>query len=216
MENNSGLRKVLYYQPIYSFFQNLVGADKVRKWLVNYVMKIKNEETVVDLGCGPGDILKHLPNSIKYIGIDINESYITKAKNRFEHKGNFFLGDALNLLTDKKDEIGEADLVLSIGFLHHLKDEQVLLLLKSIKELLKEGGRCIFLEPTFLLNQNNLSKWIMKMDRGKNIRLETDWKSLIGKVFPNSSTSIVQGLILIPYVHILVECFNNKKEGSKL
>ncbi len=215
MENNSGIRKLLNWCYIYSFFQDLIGGEKVRKWLAQSVYRVQSGDTIIDLGCGPGDILRHLPENIKYIGIDINQSYIKTAQKKYGYKGQFIEGDALYILENEKVGIEKANLVLCIGFLHHLRDEEVLLLLKSIKKLLKEEGRCIFLEPTFLLKQNNLSKWIMKMDRGKNIRSERSWKSLVGKVFPNSSTYIIQGLILIPYIHILMECFNDKEERGK-
>lgn len=45
--------------------------------------------SILDIGCGPGDILQYLP-SINYVGFDINRKCIEAARRRFGDKGTFF------------------------------------------------------------------------------------------------------------------------------
>ncbi|MGB9680909.1 MAG: class I SAM-dependent methyltransferase, partial [Minisyncoccia bacterium] len=173
------------------------------------VYKLKKGEAILDLGCGTGDILNYIPEGIKYYGIDIRENYISEAEKKFRNKGVFFVEDAIKILKDKTKIIDKVDLIIANGFLHHLDNEEAKDLLNNIRNYLKEGGRCIFLEPVYLFHQKKFSKWIMGLDRGQHIRSESEWKTLISSVFDSFQTHILQGLIFLPYIHILIECKND-------
>lgn len=56
------------------------------------------DKTVLDIGCGFGDMAKYLSNkftNVKYIGVDINEAIIGEARKNFQDNENikFYLGD---------------------------------------------------------------------------------------------------------------------------
>ena len=74
---------------------------------------------ILDVGCGPADILAYLPN-VDYWGFDISEAYIERAGNAFGTRGHF---NCKQLQVDDLDELPKFDVVLAIGLLHHIDDQ---------------------------------------------------------------------------------------------
>jgi SAM-dependent methyltransferase len=215
-QNDRGLRALLTVSSLYEFLQQkLLGSNSARRWLANNVWKLKGGETIVDIGCGGGTILKSLPPGIRYCGIDVSENYIRAAHRKFSDRGTFFLGTVQNLLDQNAWPLNSADLVLCNGLLHHLSDPEALKVLELSKQLMKPRGRLVCLEAVLLDRQTRLSKWMVSADRGRHVRSERDWKKLIAQVFPSYSTSIITGLIRIPYTHIIIECLNEEPDGKQ-
>jgi ubiquinone/menaquinone biosynthesis C-methylase UbiE len=207
MQKIADVRNILSSAVLYSTFQNLVGAKKARRWLVECFWNIKKNCKIIDIGCGTGDILGYLPDGIEYLGFDKSEVCIKQAKNRFSDraKANFLHGTAEVFLDDCR--FHGVDIVLCIGVLHHLDDSEVIETLKFSKKVLKSGGLLLCIEPCFLVHQSKVSEWIMDLDRGSSIRTEEEWKRLLNTVFEHYSTSIATNLIRLPYIHILIKCF---------
>lgn len=88
-----------------------------------------SNKTLLDLACGPGELRNHI-NPKKYIGVDINESYINYAKKRYMSKENtlFVNSDITKYYT--KDRI---DVAVFISAAHHFSDDQMIALFKMIK-----------------------------------------------------------------------------------
>ena len=85
------LISVLGIPAAYRLFFLIVGGD-VRKIYTTEYVKAKPGEKVLDIGCGPGDILEYLPD-VKYTGFDLSPEYIEAAKKRFGNRGRFFCND---------------------------------------------------------------------------------------------------------------------------
>lgn len=205
MEIDSGLRGILKAPWVFGLYQWLVGADSAKKWLAGNVGNSRDGQTIVDAGCGSGALLKHLPKAVDYFGFDISESYICTAQSRFPGRGEFICGDAARFIDEKEELKGAVDVVLTFGVLHHLDDEAALELLRAAHQLLKRGGRYVSFEPTFLRHQQWLSRWIVSMDRGQNVRHEHQWQRLVSSVFSDYETSIITGLYRIPFTSIIIE-----------
>ena len=215
-QDDSGLKKLLTFSWLYEFFQaNLLGGHKARKWLATNVWKLKSRETIIDIGCGPGTILEYLPPEVSYWGIDVSENYIRSARRRFAGRGTFFLGTARDFLDHDDSHLNSADLVLCNGLLHHLSDDEAIEVLKLSRLLMKPNGRVVCLEGVFLARQTRLSRWIVSRDRGRHVRSEQEWKNLMAQVFDSYSTSILTGLLRIPYTHITIECSNERSSDKK-
>jgi len=206
MQDDRGLKRLLSFSWIYELFQNLVGAGKAHRWLAENCLRLKGGERVVDVGCGTGNFRKALPRDIEYVGFDISEKYIAKARHTFSQNGTFLVGTAADFLPDPDPRLCGADLVICMGLLHHLNDEETLQVFKLADKILRPGGRLVCWEPTFLIHQSPISRWIIGRDRGRNVRTEPEWKAIAARIFPNVSTSIVTGLVRVPYVHIIIEC----------
>ena len=72
------MRKILANPLVYKTVQKLFGSEGLRKTLSAEYLTLKNNDDLLDLGCGTGDILKFLP-SINYTGIDSSEEYVKNA-----------------------------------------------------------------------------------------------------------------------------------------
>jgi SAM-dependent methyltransferase len=210
-EDNSGLRTFLTNPTVYVFFQRLLGGRGVGAFLATNFWKLKGGETVVDIGCASGFVLDYMPNDVRYFGVDISKEYIDAAQKKFSARGNFLLGTAQDLLNNGGDVLlKKVDLVTCNGLLHHLTDDEASEILEISKQFLRPGGRLVCLEATFLMRQTRLSKQMVNMDRGRYVRSEQQWKDLIARSFDTYSTSVVTGLIRIPYTHIVIQCVNEQ------
>lgn len=207
-EDNSGLRKFLTNPSLYVLFQRILGGNGVGTFLADNFWKLKGGETVVDIGCASGFVLDYMPNDVKYYGVDINKVYIDAAQKKFSKRGTFLLGTAGDLLNNGDALVNKVDLVTCNGLLHHLTDAEAIDVMETAKQFLKPNGRLVCLEATFLTRQTRLSKQMVSMDRGRYVRSEQEWKDLISKSFNSYSTSVVTGLIRIPYTHIVIQCVN--------
>lgn len=202
MQDDKGLKAVLKIPSIYSFFQRLVGINHARQWITQEYFRAHPGDKIVDVGCGPGDLLEFLLQP-HYVGIDISKAYVQEGQRRYGKTAVFLHGTTDDYRTDER--VRDADLVICFGVLHHLNDDEARRLLAFARENLKPGGRFVGLEPCLLAHQSKLSAWIMSRDRGQNVRLERGWKSLLEAEFPASSTAVLTGLMRIPYTHIILE-----------
>lgn len=200
------LTHVLSVPWVYELFQNAVGAKSARRWIAKKYWRLNGGEKIVDIGCGPGVILDYLPPGVTYIGFDISESYIQSAQAKYGSRATFIVSTASELLKKPDERFNNADLVVCNGLLHHLNDEESLEVLRFAHQVLKPGGRLVMIEACFLVRQNLLSKFIMNQDRGMHLREEQAWKTLVGKAFESYTTDIATALVLVPYVHIIIEC----------
>src|SRR5512133_194816 len=85
----SGVRAIFSNPSVYSVFQNIMGAHRSRTDLVEGFIKPFPGCAILDIGCGPADILAYFPET-DYWGYDISDVYIAKAKKRFGTQGHFF------------------------------------------------------------------------------------------------------------------------------
>ena len=205
MQTDSGLRSVLAIPWLYRLFDMLVGSKANREWFIKNVLDLRDGQKLVDVGCGPADILDRLPG-VEYVGLDISDAYIQAARIKFKGRAgaNFLSGGVkdwvLNPLTY------EADIVLAYGVLHHVDDDEAKKILEFAYRVLKDNGRLIFYEPCYLIWQSGISTYFMSKDRGQNIRSEQQWKDLASSIFPLVSTNIVTGVNRLAYVCIIGQC----------
>lgn len=125
-----GLGYFLKYQEIFSLFQKLIAADRIKLLLVQNT-KLKPGYSVLDIGCGFGNLLEYLPKNISYLGVDINQNYINHAKKRYGSKGKFICAD----VTKQGSKYRRFDAIFICSLLHHLSDTEAKKLLKSLPQL---------------------------------------------------------------------------------
>lgn len=107
---------------------------------------IKGGNTVVDMGCGPAVLIKHilskkLLKEIDYIGIDISKEMLKIAKKNVSN-GKFIQDD----METVKVKPRSADVIISLGALHHSQNKKRTL--KNWFSILKHGGHVLLREPT--------------------------------------------------------------------
>lgn len=199
-QNTNGIRSILSNPYIYSFLQLLFGGRNGRKNFVNEYVKPFDSIKILDIGCGPADILEYLPKS-EYYGFDISESYILRAKARFNNNGTFI---CKKLESSDLAMMPKFDLVLGLGLIHHLDDETVNQVLKLCRESLKVGGRLITMDPCIVPFQNPIARFLINNDRGQNVRDKFEYEKLVKEIFPNSIVT-VRHQSWIPYTHCIIE-----------
>lgn len=128
---------------------------------------LKENSSVVDIGCGNGRFYKFLKEKLKthYTGIDNNPELIKIAKKTFK-EANFIQGDLLKIPL----KTASIDTALEIASLHHIPTKK--LRLEAIKELyriLKNNGIAI------------ITVWNLFQPKYKKYVWKARLKSLFGK-----------------------------------
>ncbi|MEO5777198.1 MAG: methyltransferase domain-containing protein [Flavobacterium sp.] len=124
-----------------------LGGNRLTLQGVKNILKqhpAKDKITVVDVGCGNGDMLRIVAdylegNDIKceLIGIDANQFSVNYAKKLSSHYPNITY--RCEDIFDKSFENLEYDIVLCTLTLHHFKDDEIMNLLKVFKANAKMG-----------------------------------------------------------------------------
>jgi SAM-dependent methyltransferase len=156
---------------------------------------------ILDTGCGPADILAYLPG-VEYWGFDISEAYINKAKARFQDRGTFY---CKQLDWHDLDKIPKVDVVLATGLLHHLDDNDSLEVMRLAFQTLHPGGRLLTVDPCLDDAQNRIARFLVRRDRGQNVRNKVAYEQLASSIFPSVSIE-VRHQPWIPYTHCFMEC----------
>ena len=121
---------------------NIVTINGLKKALKNHN---KSEAiTIIDLGCGGGDILREISlfgkknnYNFKLIGIDANPHTVNFA-NSLSQKYDNVSFEAIDIFSDQFNNL-EYDLVLTTLFLHHFKEDQLVSFLKPVLQKAKLG-----------------------------------------------------------------------------
>ncbi|MCB1189022.1 MAG: class I SAM-dependent methyltransferase [Leptospiraceae bacterium] len=95
---------------------------------------LKENSTLLELGCGPGNDIVALQKKYQVTGSDLSDEFILRCKKKFPDL-SFFKLDAVFINTDKI-----FDCLFSNKVLHHFKFEQLEASLKRQKEVIKANG----------------------------------------------------------------------------
>ncbi|MCI5224149.1 MAG: class I SAM-dependent methyltransferase [Candidatus Electrothrix sp. AR4] len=200
-----GVRSLLSHPIIYSAFQTLLGAHRCRQNFVSNYVKPFPGMKVLDLGCGPADILAHLPD-VKYWGFDISEAYIERAREQFGTAGNF---QCKQMQSEDLKYLPQVDLVLALGLLHHLDDATATDVIQLALQALKPGGRLVSIDPCLDPSQNPIARFLISHDRGQDVRDRRGYEALAKKVFSVFRIAVRHHMLRIPYTHCIMECQRN-------
>lgn len=103
-----------------------------------YLKKLKNGQSVLDIGCGNGKLVSGLPKGVEYTGTDFSKTLLDEAKKLYpEH--DFRLGNAVE--KTHWSELGTYDAIFCVAVLHHIPEEkQQLYILKETRKHLAMNG----------------------------------------------------------------------------
>lgn len=197
------LSSILSLPAGYQLFQQLVGADFARKIYLSEYARPAPGDKILDIGCGPADILNYLP-VVNYTGLDLSPEYIRAATERFGDKGRFCCGDVG--LATIEGEHGTFDLAIAIGVVHHLDDAQAGKLFALARRALRPGGRLVTYDGCYVPGQSRIARWLLAHDRGQFVRSPEAYRQLASAHFPQVQPSVRSDLLRMPYTHIIMCC----------
>jgi SAM-dependent methyltransferase len=152
----------------HSWYQNLVG-EKGHYYHQSIIipkildlLKIKEKDSLLDLGCGQGVLSRALPKTISYFGLDLSPNLIKSAKELSPKNFSFQVADVTkNLPLDKKD----FDHVCIVLALQNISDGEKVIL--NAAKHLKEKGKLVIVlnHPCFRIPR--YSFW--EVDRNQKI-----------------------------------------------
>ena len=182
----------------------LGGGGLWRTYLGTYVTPSPGEK-VLDIGCGPADVLQYLPQ-VDYTGVDHSEKYIRSAKARYGNRGRFWCNDVSRVALEK--ERGTFSLALATGVVHHLNDQQAAELFGLARLALKPKGRLITFDGCYVSGQSKTARWMLAHDRGKFVRTRAEYERLASAAFSNVEGFLRHDLLRLPYTHLILRCAN--------
>jgi SAM-dependent methyltransferase len=197
----NGVRSVLSHPLVYSAFQSLMGAHRSRTRFVQEFVRPFPGMKVLDVGCGPADILAYLPG-VDYWGFDISPEYIARAQVRFGSRGRFA---SRLLLASDLVALPAFDVVLAMGVLHHLDDAVAGQVIQLAHHALAAGGRLLTIDPCLDPSQNPVARFLIRRDRGQNVRDRAGYAALAQSAFRQPRVE-VRHTLWIPYTHCFLEC----------
>ena len=196
------MRGLLAHPRLYSLFRRLVGRDTARTVYAREHLRVEPGQRVLDIGCGPGDILAYLP-AVHYEGYDISPEYIARARERFGERAAFHcraVDDSLPV------PAGGFDVVIAHGLLHHLDDDEARSLFRVARRALRPGGRMVTFDGCFSDDQSAAARLFLRLDRGKHVRTRQAYEALARAEFARVESFVRHDLIRIPYTHLIMEC----------
>ncbi len=202
-QTTRGVRAILSVPLVYETFQRLVGSGRVRRALLDEYVPRDPGLRVLDVGCGPGDLIDWLPNDVAYTGTDLSAAYINSARRRFGHRGRFFVGRAGELVPE---ELGEFDVVIAKSVLHHIEEDEALRLFALAAEVLAADGRMITADPAYTPDMSRAARFAVGRDRGQNILTPAEYEALARRVFSDVQVKVHHALLRIPYCHVFMSC----------
>jgi len=127
---------------------------------------IEPGQTVIDIGCGPGFFTLAMAEMVgeegRVIAVDLQREMLDKVRKKSRKAG---LASRIELHQCGEDRLGleddlRADFILVFYVLHEVASPA--LLLTELKQLLKEKGRVLIVEPPFHVSKKKFKEFLAK------------------------------------------------------
>ena len=203
MPEKLDLRRILSQPIAYRIFSSVIARKGSRALHVRENIRAIAGNRILDIGCGPGDILEHLPE-VDYHGFDLNEAYIDFAKKEYSGRGQFYCRSVEKAFLPGDPH--SYDVVIANAILHHLSDDEAASLFRLAHHALKPGGRLVTFDGCYVEGQNKIARYLLSRDRGKYVRTAEGYLALAKNTFTTVDHKIYENLLRLPYTHIVLEC----------
>ena len=195
-QRTANIYRLVTIPAVYKTIQKVLGAEQSSRRFVDEVVRPTRGAAVLDVGCGPASLLPYLP-SVDYTGVDLNPASIAFANKNYAERGRFLVGDAADLVPDRR-----YDIVIVAAILHHLDDAGAKRLFGNLVGALKPGGRIVTIDNIWLPRQNPIAKLINALDSGKNVRTLAGYQKLAEGLPLRVEHKLYRDLLRIPYDHV--------------
>ncbi|MEP7136785.1 MAG: methyltransferase domain-containing protein [Chloroflexota bacterium] len=197
--------RLIRWAPYYDLFTNLLTlgqSSRLRKLTVDHAL-IKPGDTVLDVGCGTGDVT--IPAKVragkdgKVYGIDPAPEMIAVARSKAARKG-LDIDFRIAVIESLPFPDASIDVVTSSLMMHHLPDDLKVRGLAEIYRVLKPGGRLLvfdFMRPTkSFLNHLMIN---LTMHHGLNFGIE-DLPKLLNDIHFSQAVKLDEKFLFFGFV----------------
>jgi SAM-dependent methyltransferase len=201
-QTTSGLRRLLNHPAIYRALQQMLMSDAKTAHWVNTCVRPTATMRILDIGCGPGDLVRFMPATTAFEGFDLSQDYIDEANRLYGDRARFSCARVDGAVLSSLEKF---DVVIARGVLHHLDDGEAHALFGLAKQALRPGGRVVTLDACYAPGQSVFAKALIDRDRGQSVRDEGGYRGLAASVFDDVNTEVRHDLMRVPYTHCLLE-----------
>jgi ubiquinone/menaquinone biosynthesis C-methylase UbiE len=157
----------------------LAGKQKKMKIFIKKYLDQYECGTVADICSGTGDFAELVSREAKYVGFDLNSDFINFARKRYlNDKNKKFV--KVNVLTSKAIQKSKFDAVMLISALHHFSDDDLKILLQTVKKMTK---KVVIIADIIPDPPHLIQKFFARIDRGKFVRTAPDKLKILSKYF---------------------------------
>lgn len=197
--------KILSIPICYDLFQTSVGSVKFRKKYVYDNVSKMNFDSVIDLGCGTASTIDLIPKNVSYLGVDVSEKYLEKARTKTKDRRAILVNaDIANPEWTKTDLNMKKTLGLALGIYHHVNDDQLNRTIGNLSATLEPGSTVISLDPVIDQKTTKMARWFAKNDRGRYLRDPDQYAQLFSEHGFSIKITITRNDFRIPYDLLLL------------
>ena len=186
---------------VYRIIQYIMSGSSFRNSIIKKNIK-KSNLKILDIGCGPAQILEQIPRC-DYYGYDIDQRSIQYAKKKYRKKNYHFYCKKFNKTEIKK--LPKFDFVIFFGILHHLSNKEADKMLTLCKRIMKKNSKLLTEDPILVEKQNIIAKFLIEKDRGINVRQKKEYINLLKKHFKKIKNKVTHQFF-IPYTWFTTIC----------
>ena len=205
------IRPILERPFFYELYHSLIGANYRSRVLVSEYIRPKPHDRILDIGCGPGNMLPFLPQC-QYLGMDANPTYIASARQRYGNRGEFVCERVSH---HSVQQFGAFDIVLALGLVHHLDDSEAKDLFRLGYTALRPGGRMITNDGCYAPGQSAATRFFLSRDRGRFVRTQKQYLELAHTQFQEVDAHLREDILRIPHPHLILECLRGTADTGK-
>ena len=195
-----------YEQSAEAYAGKFMDYAPYRRRVQAFAALLKAGDRVLDLGCGPGNVLKQVVESVGSLsvtGVDLSAAMLRLARENVP-SGRFILQDLRDLRMADGDQYDAVILSFCIVHLSHAEAEA---LLRKATALLKEGGLLYlsfmegkaagyestsFSKETFYFNYHSSEEMGCQLDAYGIFRLETSFQD-----YPEADGSVTKDVFIV-------------------
>jgi len=200
-QRKSSIYNLINNPLVYKIIQKVMSGTSLRANIVRNYIKKKNVK-ILDIGCGPAEILENI-SDCEYYGYDIDSRSIRYARKKYVKKNYHFYNKKFDKNEIKK--LPTFDYIIFFGILHHLEEKEIFTLLTLCKKKMKRDCKLLTEDPILVNDQNIFAKYLIKNDRGKNVRKKKEYLSILKKHFKNVKSKITHQTF-VPYTWFTTVC----------
>lgn len=158
-----------YYQDN-DYYEIFSQAEDYENKVRDYIKSLIKDKIVLDAGCGTGKFLETIEKDAqKYIGIDLSNDQLIKAKSKSKKSNSIFISSNL---TNIPLEDNSVDLIISswvLGTITKLEERNKALF--ELKRVLKKDGIMVLVENA----ENSEFEQLRDRDKDKRTKIYNSW-----------------------------------------